>query len=216
MNVHGMLKSLAPFEGSYQSCMLGVFEGDLEWIVPLKSWNRRIPQDSIVLYQGNLPRESSNSNSLWLYVKDFHVLPFEPSDDQSLLFTLMAHDTFVPDESLHSETWHGQDLRMFGNFRTRFCIRTNDRRPIPNVGIKTAMCGKVIGVVDDKFRAEVSSFNICPKGSTAGATATASPIKKLISVYHKINWLQSNSRLLSGEWFLFVFPIRFREYMIFW
>jgi hypothetical protein len=49
---------------------------------------------------------------------------------------------------------------------------------LPAVGIKTFVCGKLIGFSEGKFFAEIISFDHCPTTSVAG-TPNQSPAKKI-------------------------------------
>ena len=104
----------------------------------------------------------------------------EPVDGLGFLVGLQTHGQILNDSVINSNIWHGKELGVFGDFKTKYVFKPADARTKPQVGTKATLCGKVVGFKDNEFIVEVILFDFCSNTTlqTNPKTVGGSPVKK--------------------------------------
>jgi hypothetical protein len=108
----------------FYDCNFGEYQqGTLK--LKTKFWNRNIAAGVLVSFVGIINRCSKTDNNLWVDVKSY-VVKGEPKDEPQLLLTLNCHGVVQETGLLKSQTWHGKELGLFGDFLTHFAFKAKD------------------------------------------------------------------------------------------
>ena len=128
MNISGLLVTLESVDG-YVLCHFGNYEdGDVK--LKAKFWTSSVPMEKVIHYCGSLLRpvvkgSGINEKEIIVDVKDFSVYG-DVVDDMVISSFIGCHGEVLAGDLLKSQTWHGKDLKMCGDFITHFKARHKD------------------------------------------------------------------------------------------
>lgn len=169
MNICGTVLTLKKSnETDLWECNFGLYENEVEMLLPVKFWSSAIKEHSVLFIAG-LVQRNNKTREIWVDCKHFSVFA-SPVDGMILTSFLHIHGKVEKDNVIASSNWHGQDLGVCGDFETKFQKRPNDPRPPASVGTETLLNGKVIGFNSENFIVEVMNFEHCPRKITEQST----------------------------------------------
>jgi hypothetical protein len=120
MFLTGTLLVLENYVDGYNLCHIGSYPGDKSCQLKVKFWNTSIQADSLIWYSGIILRVK-DGKSLTLDIKSYYALPFAyPPNGMELNSILTIHGKVESPNTITSNTWHGSELKLWGNFKTPF------------------------------------------------------------------------------------------------
>jgi hypothetical protein len=130
MFISGQLITLELGTDGLVLCHLGNYEdfGDIK--IKAKFWTSNLPMEKVVSFYGVAMRTLNGTDKLdctdlILDIKDFQVTG-EIMDGMVLTSYLNCHGEITAGGFLKSQTWHGKDLKMYGDFKTELKTRPKD------------------------------------------------------------------------------------------
>ncbi len=114
----------ASTELGFYDCLFGVYEnGELN--LRAKFWNRNIPIGMIVSFIGQVNRCGKDDKNCFIDIKEY-VVKGEPADGMTFLIGLQTHGQIQNGSIINSNVWHGKELGVFGDFKTKYVFKPLD------------------------------------------------------------------------------------------
>ena len=129
MNITGNLITLELAADGLVLCHLGCYEfGDIK--VRAKFWTSNLPMEKVVSFTGICMRtltgvDNNDCKEFILDIKDFSIAG-DIVDGMVLTNYLNCHGEMQTGDILKSQSWHGKELKMYGNFLTELKKRPKD------------------------------------------------------------------------------------------
>lgn len=105
------------------TCHFGSFEGGVEVILPTKFYSTNVPLYKVISYCGAMQRKDGK---LSFEVKDFLVI-CDFVDDFVLSNYITCHGEMCAMNTIKSQSWHGKDLGMYGDFMVKVHLKEKDK-----------------------------------------------------------------------------------------
>ena len=112
-------------------------------------------------------------------VKEFHVL-CDPLDGMVLTTYVYLHGVLDTSTSIRTNTWHGKERGLTGNFLTHLTLSDGDPRSLPNVGTHTVLATRIFGAKNTLHHSElVVQMMFMDHFRLRNNSPNASPAKKM-------------------------------------
>lgn len=109
----------------FYDCLFGVYASNGELNLRTKFWNRSIPVGMMVSFIGQVNRTAKDDKAVFIDVKDY-VVKGEPADGLAFLVSLQIHGQIQNGCIINSNIWHGKELGVFGDFKTKYMFKAAD------------------------------------------------------------------------------------------